>query len=153
MGCRSIVGFAPLGLVNSVQVPHMTSPMAQTCDPARRTPAQNTTLINFQGASAGIRAQADAYRDVRDNLSEGLRFYMSLQEAIVTLQQQIGDFCLTRRIQRCGMYQMSCSAGWDVAADRPAVCNRTYMCAALTSAASTEGCPVGCACDALPGAG
>ena len=38
---------------------------------------------------------------MRDNLSEGLRFYMSLQEAIVTLQQQIGDFCLTRRIQRC----------------------------------------------------
>ncbi len=57
---------------------------------------------SLQGASAGIRAQADAYRDVRDNLSEGLRFYMSLQEAIVTLQQQIGDFCLTRRIQRCG---------------------------------------------------
>ena len=60
----------------------------------------NGTACCAQGASAGIRAQADAYRDVRDNLSEGLRFYMSLQEAIVTLQQQIGDFCLTRRIQR-----------------------------------------------------
>ncbi len=59
-----------------------------------------TGVHAVQGASAGVRAQADVFREVRDNLSEGLRFYMSLQEAIVTLQQQIGDFCLTRRIQR-----------------------------------------------------
>jgi hypothetical protein len=37
---------------------------------------------------------------VRDNLSEGLRFYASLQEALTALAQHVGDFCLTRRIQR-----------------------------------------------------
>ena len=55
----------------------------------------------LQGAAAGIRVQAAAFKEVRDNLSEGLRFYMSLQEAVTGLSQQIGDFCLTRRIQRC----------------------------------------------------
>ena len=54
-----------------------------------------------EGAAAGLRAQVKGYKEARDNLSEGLRFYMSLQEAIVQLSQQIGDFCLTRRIQRC----------------------------------------------------
>ena len=40
-----------------------------------------------------------SFKDVQNNLSEGLRFDMSLQEAIGSLGQQIGDFCLTRRIQ------------------------------------------------------
>ena len=57
--------------------------------------------LRVQGAAAGVRAQVGAFKMARDNLSEGLRFYMSLQEAIVQLGQQIGDFCLTRRIQRC----------------------------------------------------
>ena len=48
-----------------------------------------------------MRAQVASFKEVRDNLSEGLRFYMSLQEAIANLGQQIGDFCLTRRIQWC----------------------------------------------------
>lgn len=47
-----------------------------------------------------MRASLSAYREVRDNLSEGLRFYMSLQEAIGTLGQQAGDYALTRRLQR-----------------------------------------------------
>ena len=42
-----------------------------------------------------------AHAQVRDNLSEGLRFYASLQEALTALAQHVGDFCLTRRIQRC----------------------------------------------------
>ncbi len=42
-----------------------------------------------------------ARAQVRDNLSEGLRFYASLQEALTALAQHVGDFCLTRRIQRC----------------------------------------------------
>ena len=41
-----------------------------------------------------------AHGQVRDNLSEGLRFYASLQEALTALAQHVGDFCLTRRIQR-----------------------------------------------------
>ena len=53
-----------------------------------------------QAAAAGVRASLSTYREVRDNLSEGLRFYMSLQEAIGTLAQQAGDYSLTRRLQR-----------------------------------------------------
>lgn len=40
------------------------------------------------------------FLEVRDNFSEGLRFYMSLQEAISHLAQQVGDYCMTRQIQR-----------------------------------------------------
>lgn len=40
------------------------------------------------------------YKELRDNLSEGLRFYLQLQEVIGSLVQHCGDFCLTRRIQR-----------------------------------------------------
>eukprot|EP00208_Stichococcus_sp_RCC1054_P002835 CAMPEP_0206140322 /NCGR_PEP_ID=MMETSP1473-20131121/9097_1 /ASSEMBLY_ACC=CAM_ASM_001109 /TAXON_ID=1461547 /ORGANISM="Stichococcus sp, Strain RCC1054" /LENGTH=740 /DNA_ID=CAMNT_0053534441 /DNA_START=308 /DNA_END=2527 /DNA_ORIENTATION=- len=53
-----------------------------------------------ESAAAGMRAQARLFAEVRDNLSEGARFYASLQEALTSLQQHIGDFCLTRRIQR-----------------------------------------------------
>lgn len=40
------------------------------------------------------------FLEVRDNFSEGLRFYMSLQEAISHLAQQVGDYSMTRQIQR-----------------------------------------------------
>jgi hypothetical protein len=40
------------------------------------------------------------YKELRDNLSEGMRFYLQLQEVIGTLVQHCGDYCLTRRIQR-----------------------------------------------------
>jgi len=41
-----------------------------------------------------------SFKEVRNNMSEGLRFYMSLQEAIAELAQQAGDYILTRRLQR-----------------------------------------------------
>ena len=47
-----------------------------------------------------MRGRLGAYREMRDNMSEGLRFYMSLQEAIATLHQQAGDYVLTRRLQQ-----------------------------------------------------
>lgn len=47
-----------------------------------------------------MRGQLATYKDLRDNLSEGLRFYMSVQEAIAVLRQQAGDYILTRRLQR-----------------------------------------------------
>lgn len=56
---------------------------------------------SLQAGSAGIRSKLAIYRELRDNLSEGLRFYMSLQEAITTLRQQAGDYVLTRTIQKC----------------------------------------------------
>lgn len=55
-----------------------------------------------------MRSKLAIYREVQDNMSEGLRFYMSLQEAINTLRQQAGDFVLTRTIQRSGPFSLSC---------------------------------------------
>lgn len=54
-----------------------------------------------QTASAEVRRSMGGFKEVRDNMSEGLRFYMSLQEAIAILAQQAGDYALTRSLQRC----------------------------------------------------
>eukprot|EP00191_Tetraselmis_sp_GSL018_P024919 CAMPEP_0177627274 /NCGR_PEP_ID=MMETSP0419_2-20121207/31113_1 /TAXON_ID=582737 /ORGANISM="Tetraselmis sp., Strain GSL018" /LENGTH=411 /DNA_ID=CAMNT_0019128411 /DNA_START=56 /DNA_END=1287 /DNA_ORIENTATION=- len=51
-------------------------------------------------AAADVRNAVGLYRELRDNLSEGARFYLQLQEVITSLSQHCGDFCLTRRIQR-----------------------------------------------------
>ena len=56
--------------------------------------------INVQAGATGMRSKLAVYRELQDNMSEGLRFYMSLQEAINTLRQQCGDYCLTRSIQK-----------------------------------------------------
>ena len=48
-----------------------------------------------------MRSKVALFVEVRDNFSEGLRFYMSLQEAISHLAQQVGDYSMTRQIQRC----------------------------------------------------
>ena len=53
-----------------------------------------------QTASQEVRKNMACYKEVRNNMSEGLRFYMSLQEAIAVLAQQAGDYILTRRLQR-----------------------------------------------------
>ena len=58
-------------------------------------------LAIAQTAGAEVRRNLGALREVRDNMAEGLRFYMSLQEAIAVLAQQAGDYALTRRLQRC----------------------------------------------------
>ena len=79
-----------------------------TCSPATRRPCSLPPLPacppacpRQQGACSGIKASARTYRELRDNLGEGLRFYMGLQEAIGSLRQQAGDHVMTRRIQRC----------------------------------------------------
>jgi programmed cell death 6-interacting protein len=51
-------------------------------------------------AAQGQRASLKAYREILDHLSEGLRFYMSLQEAVAAHKQQCDDFCFTRALQR-----------------------------------------------------
>ena len=63
-------------------------------------------LVRLQASTGGMRSQLGVYRDLRDNLSEGLRFYMSVQEAIATLRQQAGDYILTRRLQRCPRFAL-----------------------------------------------
>ena len=60
-------------------------------------------MIHMQAAAGGMRSTVAQLREVRENMSEGLRFYMSLQEAISTLSQQAGDYTLTRRLQRCSL--------------------------------------------------
>lgn len=56
--------------------------------------------VALQTASQEVRRNMAAYKEVRANMSEGLRFYMSLQEAIAVLAQQAGDYIMTRRLQR-----------------------------------------------------
>ena len=58
-------------------------------------------LLFAQTAATEVRRSMAGYKEVRDNMSEGLRFYMSLQEAIAVLAQQAGDYALTRSLQRC----------------------------------------------------
>ena len=53
-----------------------------------------------EGAARGARSQAGRYRELQAHLSEGLRFYTSLQEAAAVLRQQAGDHVMTRRIER-----------------------------------------------------
>lgn len=48
-----------------------------------------------------MKSKVALFSEVRENFSEGLRFYMSLQEAISHLAQQVGDYSMTREIQRC----------------------------------------------------
>ena len=57
-------------------------------------------VVVMQTASQEVRRNMAAYKEVRANMSEGLRFYMSLQEAIAVLAQQAGDYIMTRRLQR-----------------------------------------------------
>lgn len=57
-------------------------------------------VYDVQGAASGMRSKVALFLEVRDNFSEGLRFYMSLQEAISHLAQQVGDYSMTRQIQR-----------------------------------------------------
>lgn len=66
-----------------------------------KEPPNSTPPMRVQASAGGMRSQLGTYRDLRDNLSEGLRFYMSVQEAIAILRQQAGDYILTRRLQRC----------------------------------------------------
>ncbi|WIA35320.1 hypothetical protein OEZ86_003775 [Tetradesmus obliquus] len=58
-----------------------------------------------EGAAGGIKATLKTYKEVLDHLSEGLRFYMSLQEAVKQHQQQCSDYAYTRALQRDDMRQ------------------------------------------------
>jgi len=46
-----------------------------------------------------ISAAVAKYREIRDNINEGLKFYVTLQDAITNLKQQCSDFTMTRNIQ------------------------------------------------------
>ncbi|KAK9063707.1 hypothetical protein SSX86_017579 [Deinandra increscens subsp. villosa] len=46
-----------------------------------------------------IEAAISKYREIRENINEGLKFYVTLQEAITNIKQQSSDFAMTRSIQ------------------------------------------------------
>ena len=58
-----------------------------------------------ENAAAGARGAAETYRELRDNLGEGMRFYSSLREAVSGLAQQASDFTQARRLQRDDMVE------------------------------------------------
>eukprot|EP00271_Cylindrocystis_brebissonii_P000903 TRINITY_DN1108_c0_g1_i1.p1 TRINITY_DN1108_c0_g1~~TRINITY_DN1108_c0_g1_i1.p1 ORF type:complete len:893 (-),score=209.49 TRINITY_DN1108_c0_g1_i1:548-3226(-) len=50
-----------------------------------------------------ITAAVAKYREIRENMNEGLKFYVTLQDAITALKQQCGDYVMTRSIQSSDM--------------------------------------------------
>ncbi|KAK4263878.1 hypothetical protein QN277_029235 [Acacia crassicarpa] len=46
-----------------------------------------------------IEAAIAKYREIKDNINEGLKFYVTLQDAITNVKQQCSDFIMTRNIQ------------------------------------------------------
>ncbi|XP_051145350.1 vacuolar-sorting protein BRO1 [Andrographis paniculata] len=46
-----------------------------------------------------IEAAIAKYREIKDNINEGLKFYVTLQDAINIVKQQCSDFVMTRNIQ------------------------------------------------------
>ncbi|KAL9683238.1 hypothetical protein QQ045_015057 [Rhodiola kirilowii] len=46
-----------------------------------------------------IRSAIVKYREVKANLNEGLKFYVTLQDAVMKVKQQCSDFVMTRNIQ------------------------------------------------------
>ncbi|GFP84712.1 alg-2 interacting protein x [Phtheirospermum japonicum] len=46
-----------------------------------------------------IEAAIAKYREIKENINEGLKFYVTLQDAITIVKQQCSDFVMTRNIQ------------------------------------------------------
>ncbi|CAM6101276.1 unnamed protein product [Calypogeia fissa] len=46
-----------------------------------------------------VNAAVAKYREIRENINEGLKFYVTLQDAIANLKQQCSDYVMTRNIQ------------------------------------------------------
>ncbi|XP_058097745.1 vacuolar-sorting protein BRO1 [Magnolia sinica] len=46
-----------------------------------------------------IAAAISKFREIKDNINEGLKFYVTLQDAITIVKQQCSDFAMTRNIQ------------------------------------------------------
>lgn len=46
-----------------------------------------------------IQAAIAKYREIKENINEGLKFYVTLQDAITNVKQQCSDYVMTRNIQ------------------------------------------------------
>lgn len=71
--------------------------------------AQNddfSTIFNLEDYKASrekcykqIQASIAKFREIKENINEGLKFYVTLQDAITNVKQQCSDFVMTRNIQ------------------------------------------------------
>lgn len=67
---------------------------------------QFSALFNLEDYKAArdrcckqIEAAISKYQEIKDNINEGLKFYVTLQDAITNVKQQCSDFVMTRNIQ------------------------------------------------------
>ncbi|XP_019164972.1 PREDICTED: ALG-2 interacting protein X-like [Ipomoea nil] len=60
-------------------------------------------LVDYKATCEKIYRQIEAaiakYREIKDNVNEGLKFYVTLQDAITNVKQQCSDFVNTRNMQ------------------------------------------------------
>lgn len=55
-------------------------------------------LVWLQAVEQGFESLLREYNQVRDDVAQGLGFYGQLQEAVKTLHQEVGDYCLARSL-------------------------------------------------------
>ncbi|KAI0501053.1 hypothetical protein KFK09_019271 [Dendrobium nobile] len=55
--------------------------------------------VNRDRSYKKIAAAVEKYREIKENINEGLKFYITLQDAITNVKQQCSDFVMTRNIQ------------------------------------------------------
>ena len=55
-------------------------------------------LVWLQAVEQGFESLVREYNQVRDDVAQGLGFYGQLQEAVKTLHQEVGDYCLARSL-------------------------------------------------------
>ncbi|XP_024535562.1 vacuolar-sorting protein BRO1 isoform X2 [Selaginella moellendorffii] len=56
-------------------------------------------VVARERAYKQLSAAIAKYREIRENINEGLKFYVTLQDAITNLKQQCSDYVMTRNIQ------------------------------------------------------
>ncbi|CAH1431373.1 unnamed protein product [Lactuca virosa] len=54
---------------------------------------------SFEKCYKQIEGAIAKYREIKENINEGLKFYVTLQEAISNIKQQASDFAMTRSMQ------------------------------------------------------
>lgn len=55
--------------------------------------------VSLEKCYKQIQAAIAKYREIKENINEGLKFYVTLQDAITNVKQQCSDFIMTRNIQ------------------------------------------------------
>lgn len=55
-------------------------------------------MLAWQAVEQGFESLLREYNQVRDDVAQGLGFYGQLQEAVKTLHQEVGDYCLARSL-------------------------------------------------------